>query len=125
MSEAKYILKIDDNAKIDYNKLSRALKNLQNSNKNQDMDIFCPSPMRNFKPAPYRQWAGYDTVVGKWSTKFHEFPERVFPDFCLGFGYILTPKLAGILSHATGMMPKNQMGISRLEDIFLTGLTRR
>ena len=59
------------------------------------MDIYCTSPMRNFKPAPFRQWAGYDTVVGKWSTKFYEYPERVFPDFCLGFGYILTPKLAG------------------------------
>lgn len=89
------------------------------------MDILCTSPMRNFKPAPFRQWAGYETVVGKWSLKFHEFPERVFPDFCLGFEYILTPKLAGILSHATGMMLSNQVKISRLEDIFLTRLTRR
>ena len=33
--------------------------------------------------------------------------------------------LAGILSYVTGMMPPNQLQINRLEDIFLTGLTRR
>ena len=33
--------------------------------------------------------------------------------------------LAGILSYVTGMMPPYQVKINRLEDIFLTGLTRR
>ena len=87
------------------------------------MDIFCPSPIRKIRPAPYKRWAGYNTVVGKWSTKFYEFSGRVFPDFCLGWGYVFKPKLAGILAHATGKMGPKLTPMSRLEDIFLTGIT--
>ena len=112
---------MDDNALIDFQRLASIL---QNSYAHAtDMDILCPSPLRNMKPTPYSNWAGYDTVAGKWSTKTHEFSGHVFPDYCLGFFYMLSPKLAGIIALKTGKLTSGRKMI-RLEDTFLTGVVR-
>ena len=119
--DARYVMKMDDNAQIDFHQLKVSLE--QSKAYSSDMDILCPSPARNVKPYPYSTWLGYDTVAGKWSTKTHEFTGRTYPDFCLGFLYVLSPKLAGILARQTGNLKWGRKMI-RLEDIFLTGIVR-
>ena len=119
---AKYVIKMDDNALINFRNLKIILQHSTVSHAT-DMDILCPSPIRNMKPYYYSDWAGYDTVAGKWSIKPHEFAGRVFPDYCLGFFYMLTPKLAGILALKSGNFTYGRK-IVRLEDIFLTGIVR-
>lgn len=115
-------MKMDDNALIDFHELKLLLEDSTLLHAT-DMDILCPSPMRNMKPVPYSTWAGYDTVAGKWSTKPHEFLDSVFPDYCLGWFYMMTPKLAGILAQKTGSFSSGRKMV-RLEDIFLTGVAR-
>lgn len=122
---AQYIARIDDNAVLDLDRLVRTLHYSDNLGINTDMDILCSFPFRNQRPIIYRKWAGYDTVSGKWSYKLKEFSEKYLPDYCVGWVYVLTPKLAGAMAQVASNMAGNELKANVISDYFINGLIRR
>lgn len=53
-----------------------------------------------------------------------EMPSRVFPDFCPGWAYVLSPALGVKLAQSAASMTEMK-SMKRLDDIFVTGFARQ
>ena len=75
--KTKYVMKVDDNAEINYSVLLQQLKTKIGPDGGLPFGaIFCPSPMRNMRPWYPRPSGGFKTVMGKWSVKTYEMSRR-------------------------------------------------
>ena len=107
---------------LDYTPLIQSLQEKYRT-ESPDHVVECPSPVRNSKPIILPAIGGYNTVHGKWATRYYECDIKRFPDFCTGYAYVTTPKLAlQIAEMAANLRPLN-MAI-HLEDVFITGMLR-
>jgi len=123
--KTKYVMKVDDNAEINYSVLLQQLKTKNGPDGGLPFGaIFCPSPMRNMRPWYPRPSGGFKTVMGKWSVKTYEMSRRVYPDFCPGWAYVTSPATGIRLAEMSANLPENLKRLKRLDDIFFSGVTR-
>ena len=52
--------------------------------------VECPSVMRNMRP--WRQ-NHTESIMSKWSISKEDMERRVYPDFCPGWLYVITPRV--------------------------------
>ena len=55
------------------------------------------------------------------SVNENEMQDRVFPDFCPGWLYVISMDLASQLFQAARFLDKQKTSLRRLDDIFVTG----
>jgi len=122
---AKYIVKVDDDVTLDLDKLMLLLETKYGQQSkyggNVPDIVECPSVMRNMRP--WRQNHS-ESIMSKWSISKEDMDRRVFPDFCPGWLYVLTPRV-GLALAEVGMLKSNELMMrARLDDIFVTGFLR-
>ena len=59
----------------------------------------------------------------RWSDFLVHFLLKRFPDFCTGYAYVTTPKLALRIAEMAANMRPHNMAL-HLEDVFITGMLR-
>jgi len=122
-SEAKFVLKMDDNAVMHYGNLIKHLEAKPTTE--DDSTIHCvTSPMRNLRPPRPHPIAGDRSFLGKWAIRADEYDQVFQPDMCWGIGYVTRPNMAIRLAEVAANMPKESYKMIKLEDAFITGLVR-
>ena len=118
----KYVVKVDDDIKLDINNLQRILNRKYGGGGETVPDfIECPSVMRNMRP--WRQTHS-KSIMGKWSISKEDMARRVYPDFCPGWLYVTTPRVGLALAEVSVKNHPALMKTARLDDIFVTGFLR-
>ena len=107
---------------LDFNPLIQSLQE-KYSAESPDHVVECPSPIRNSMPIILPAIGGYNTVHGKWATHYHECDIKRSPDYCSGWAYVTTPKLALQIAEMAANIRSHNMCL-RLEDLFITGMLR-
>ena len=118
----KYVVKVDDDIKLDINNLQRILNRKYGGGGETVPDfIECPSVMRNMRP--WRQTHS-KSIMSKWSISKEDMSRRVYPDFCPGWVYVTTPRVGLALAEVSVKNHHKLMKTARLDDIFVTGFLR-
>lgn len=120
-SQARYIVKLDDDVQLDLPRLTSVLNRKYGQTSeygDRPPDVVeCPSVMRNMRPWRHNH---SHTIMGKWSVSREEMSRRVFPDFCPGWLYVTTPKV-GLGLAEIAWKSRDLIPVARLDDIFVTG----
>jgi len=122
---AKYIVKVDDDVSVDLDNLMFLLEKKYGEDSPHGgtvPDIVeCPSVMKNMRP--WRQ-NHTESIMSKWSISKEDMERRVFPDFCPGWLYVITPRVGLALAEVGVQNSHELMTKARLDDIFVTGFLR-
>jgi len=122
---AKYIVKVDDDVSVDLDNLMFLLEKKYGEDSPHGgtvPDIVeCPSVMKNMRP--WRQ-NHTESIMSKWSISKEDMERRVFPDFCPGWLYVITPRVGLALAEVGVQNSRELMTKARLDDIFVTGFLR-
>jgi len=122
---AKYIVKVDDDVTVDLDNLMFLLDQkygeLSPHGGNVPDIVECPSVMRNMRP--WRQ-NHTQSIMSKWSISKEDMERRVYPDFCPGWLYVVTPRVGLALAEVGVQHADELMTKARLDDIFVTGFLR-
>lgn len=122
---AKFIVKVDDDVTLDLDNLLFLLEKKYGENSPHGgtvPDIVeCPSVMRNMRP--WRQ-NHTESIMSKWSISKEDMERRVYPDFCPGWLYVMTPRVGLALAEVGVKHAQELMSKARLDDIFVTGFLR-
>ena len=87
-SEARYIIKTDDDVSLDLENIKNTLEWKYGSLSVPDI-MECPSVIRNMRPLKQRHSG---TIMGKFFISSQELQRRVYPDVCFGWLYVTTPR---------------------------------
>ena len=114
--KTKYIVKIDDDSIIDFDKLVSTLEMMD-----EEVDgetISCPSVTRNRKV-----WRHSEArLMGKWAHSEEEIPGKYLPDYCNGFLYVISPTVGLALAETAYMLGQGVHPTKNDEDYVVTGL---
>ena len=75
----------------------------------------CPSVLRNVRPFQHNSTRN-DTIMTKWTVHVDR---RVFPDYCIGWMYMMTPRVALALTEVSVLKHKDLVVTN--DDNFITG----
>jgi len=117
----KYIVKVDDDITMDLDNLVRVLDSKYGDSDPVPDIVECPSVMRNMRP--WRQNHS-ESIMSKWSISKEDMERRVYPDFCPGWLYVITPRVGLGLAEVGVKKSDELMPKARLDDIFVTGFLR-
>lgn len=118
---AKYIVKVDDDVTMDLDNLISLLDTKYGDTSPVPDVVECPSVMRNMRP--WRQ-NHTESIMSKWSISKEDMERRVYPDFCPGWLYVITPRVGLALAEVGVKNSYELMPKARLDDIFVTGFLR-
>jgi len=118
---AKFIVKVDDDVTVDLGRLEKILADKYGvAGPAPDM-VECPSVMRNMRPWRQNHTA---SIMSKWSISKADMSRRVYPDFCPGWLYVVSPRVGLALAEVSVLRAHQLMPKARLDDIFVTGFLR-
>jgi hypothetical protein len=83
--QARHVAKMDDDVSVDLGMLLAQLEDRPGD------FISCPSVMRNVRPTRQNRTG---STLAKWNMPHADMPRRVYPDFCPGWLYVTTPRVA-------------------------------
>lgn len=105
--QAKYILKCDDDIFVNMPLLKNFL-NFDLSPFGVSNAILCP--LKHLAPV-------LRTYRSKWRVSFEEYPERTYPDYCLGWAILYSPDVIFQLYKSA----QNSLNIFWIDDVYITG----
>jgi len=114
--KTKYIVKIDDDSEIDFEKLVSTLDEMDKDF--NDKTISCPSVTRNRKVWRHRE----AKLLGKWAHSEAEIPGKYLPDYCNGFLYVISPVVGLALAETARIVGQSVYPTRNDEDYVVTGL---
>ena len=83
-------MKVDDDVTMDLDNLISLLDTKYGDTSPVPDVVECPSVMRNMRP--WRQ-NHTESIMSKWSISKEDMESRVYPDFCPGWLYVITPRV--------------------------------
>jgi len=113
----RYVVKIDDDVKLDMENLEKTLSRKYRDEVVPDI-LECPSVLRNVRPFQHNSTRN-DTIMTKWTVHVDR---RVFPDYCIGWMYMMTPRVALALTEVSVLKHKDLVVTN--DDNFITGFLR-
>ena len=97
-----------------------ALKTLDKEPQSENT-ISCPSVTRNRKV-----WRHSEAkLMGKWAHSEEEIPGKYLPDYCIGFLYVISPKVGLALAETAQLLGQSVHPTKNDEDYVVTGLLAR
>lgn len=113
-SQAKYVLKADDDAFIDIFQLFKFV--LRTFGKDPEPALIC-----NVFPEGTKPVRGSDSMGKKWAVTYEEYPYDKYPKYCGGLAYLVTPSvIREIYSKSQNQKDKYLW----IDDVFVTGILR-
>ena len=112
----KYILKTDDDAKLNYSVVLKQLESKHGSS-SPELLVECPSPFKHMKTERFRP-NDPNSLLNKWAFSEEEISRRNLPPYCNGWVYVTTPDTAIRLAEMATNMPSKLMKINRMDDLF-------
>ena len=117
--QAKYVAKTDDNVVIDLPRLIATVSSKSPDDKK--VMCGCGPPHRNMKTLRSET----PRMLGNWSVPKDQLESDIVPDFCAGFMYLVTPRLASKLAQAGfKVFGDHNDEIVLIEDSLITGVLR-
>ncbi|XP_059164139.1 beta-1,3-galactosyltransferase 1-like [Physella acuta] len=107
-SEAKYILKADDDMYINVPYLVNILRRFQITKPKLKTFVM---GSKQIKAQPMR------SIDSKWYTSISEYPEDTYPDYVIGAAYVMSTQASWLLFEASLRLP-----LFLWEDVYITGM---
>jgi len=118
---AGYVAKTDDNLELRVERVVELLEERAEDDKGKDR-VICGLPRLNHYPI--RQHVT-GSMMGNWSLTMEEWRHPSFPDYCVGYLYVVPPRVGAQLAQAGLALYGSYDGdVSIIEDTLVTGVLR-